>query len=94
MKNRCHNPKAANYARYGGKGVVVCDEWRSSFETFARDMGPKPSYKHSIERKDNTKGYNKDNCRWATTEEQAANKKIVRDKMTGKYITAELPFIG
>ena len=73
MKNRCYNPKYPKYKNYGGRGIAVCVEWINSFEAFYRDMGPKPTPEHSIDRKDNDKGYYKDNCRWATRLEQINN---------------------
>jgi len=75
IKARCHNPKDKCYPRYGGAGILVCDEWLHSFEAFFRDMGEKPSLKHSIDRMNNEKGYSSDNCRWATKREQANNRK-------------------
>jgi hypothetical protein len=50
MKQRCHSPGHAQYPRYGACGVVVCEQWRSSFEAFYADMGPRPSPKHSLDR--------------------------------------------
>lgn len=73
MKARCNNPKFKLYPRYGGRGIQVCVEWQSNFESFYRDMGKRPSPKHSLDRIDNNKGYSKDNCRWATIGEQALN---------------------
>lgn len=78
IKNRCHNPNAHNYSYYGGRGISVCDEWRNSFEAFFRDMGLRPSPKHSIERDDVNGNYEKNNCRWATLKEQHANKRNSR----------------
>lgn len=72
MIQRCTNPKAASYRRYGQRGIAVCKEW-FNFETFFSDMGPRPSLKHSIERRDNSKGYESSNCYWATAGEQANN---------------------
>src|SRR5690606_36132486 len=71
IKKRCHNPLDKSYPQYGGRGIEVCQEWRESFQAFLRDMGPRPSPHHSIDRLDGTKGYSPDNCRWATKEEQA-----------------------
>lgn len=72
MIDRCANPKAHNFARYGGRGITVCERWMV-FENFLADMGQKPSPHLSIERIDNDKGYAPDNCKWATQKEQRAN---------------------
>jgi hypothetical protein len=72
IKARCNNPKHIAYARYGGRGIRVCDEWQHDFPRFFADMGPRPPGL-TIERKDNDKGYSADNCRWATYKEQSAN---------------------
>ena len=73
IHRRCEDPKDVAYARYGGLGVAVCERW-NTFENFIADMGLKPSKAHSIERRDNTKGYSPDNCHWATQKEQSRNK--------------------
>jgi hypothetical protein len=77
MNNRCSNPKHQQYIDYGGRGITVCDRWRGKggFEHFAADVGEAPSKKHSLDRKDNDRGYEPDNCRWATRSEQNSNKR-------------------
>ena len=73
IKERCYYPKHVSYSNYGGRGITVCDEWKDSFETFYKDMGPRPSLRHSIERRKVDESYSKDNCFWATPIEQANN---------------------
>lgn len=73
MIQRCHNPNAGNYYLYGGRGIEVCERWRESFEAFYADVGPRPSKDHSLERKNNSKGYEPGNVVWATRLEQNNN---------------------
>lgn len=54
--------------------VLCCERWLS-FENFLEDMGERPSLDYSIDRKDNSKGYSAENCRWATRVEQGRNKR-------------------
>ena len=68
---RCRNEKSPRYKDYGGRGITVCDEWKS-FENFLADMGECPPGL-SIDREDNDGPYCKGNCRWATQKEQALN---------------------
>lgn len=89
MRQRCSNPRHKNYATYGGAGIRVAPEWEV-FETFLRDMGPRPSPKHSVDRIDGSKGYSKDNCRWATQSEQMNNTgRSVRVPLDGRMVTVE-----
>jgi hypothetical protein len=76
--SRCHNPRKPDFARYGARGITVCDRWRESFENFLADMGERPSPKHSIDRIDNNGNYEPGNCRWATNSEQQRNKRTNR----------------
>lgn len=73
MKERCKETNINSRKWYFDKGITVCDEWKNSFKTFLKDIGRKPSKYHSIDRIDSNKGYFKDNCRWATAEEQSNN---------------------
>ncbi len=73
MKNRCYNPNCEKYARWGGRGITVCERWLHSFANFYADMGQRPSAKHSLDRIDNDGNYEPGNCRWATSVEQNNN---------------------
>ena len=88
MKDRCLNGNNHFYDRYGGRGIEICDRWKTSFGNFVNDMGIKPDDK-SIDRIDNDKGYEPFNCRWATTKEQGFNRGNSRGytfhKWHGKY---------
>jgi len=63
MKSRCYSPQTKGYCRYGAKGIRVCDRWHR-FIHFYEDMGPRPSPKHDLSRKDHSKDYGPDNCEW------------------------------
>jgi len=77
MRERCHDESCKSYKDYGGRGIAVCARWRESFEAFLADMGEAPDG-CSIERIDNSSGYEPANCRWATRLEQARNKRNTR----------------
>ena len=71
MWQRCTNPNNPRYRDYANR--VPPEEWKD-FPTFMKDMGPRPSKYHSIDRVDNDKPYGPNNCRWATSEQQRANR--------------------
>lgn len=76
IKNRCYNKNVDGYENYGGRGIKMCNRWLRSFNNFLVDMGRRPTPNHSIDRYPNKNGhYEKNNCRWATQREQAANKR-------------------
>ncbi len=79
--SRCHNPKNGGYRYYGARGTFVCARWRESFLNFFEDMGPRPPGM-TLDRIDNSKGYSKENCRWASWSVQNNNKKKVKSALT------------
>lgn len=74
---RCCNKNNPTWDLYGGRGIAVSKRWLK-FENFILDMGVRPSNKHSIDRIDNSKGYNRTNCRWSLSTEQQRNKRTSR----------------
>lgn len=76
MLQRCTNPRATYYRYYGGRGIAVCDRWRS-FASFLADMGERPAGK-SIDRIDTNGDYEPGNCRWATASEQRRNQRRMK----------------
>jgi len=77
MIQRCENPKNKYFAYYGGRGISVCPEWHK-FPAFYRDMGDRPSPKHSLGRKDNDGNYEPGNCRWETSKQQMRNRRTTK----------------
>ena len=79
MKQRCNNPKAHEYAAYGGRGIKVCDEWLHDVKAFY-DWAMANGYADNltIDRIDNDKGYHPNNCRWIPKAEQYSNMQSTR----------------
>jgi len=74
MKSRCLNPKCKKYPNYGGRGIRVCEKWMK-FDNFYKDMGARPTRKHTIERIDTNGDYEPSNCKWSTNSENCRNKR-------------------
>jgi len=91
MKARCFDPNDISYKNYGGRGISVCEDWANSFETFFKDIGPKPAG-FSLERINGNGNYEPGNCIWADRKAQNRNRRnTVMVEHAGKKTTiAEL----
>lgn len=77
-KQRCYSNTHPAYRLYGGRGIQMCERWRTSFETFLADMGERPKGR-SLDRFPDMNGhYEPSNCRWATAAQQGRNTRKVR----------------
>jgi len=72
---RTENRNYKDFDLYGGRGISMSLEWRQDFMSFYRDMGPRPSGIHSIDRINNDGNYEKNNCRWVLIDIQNRNKR-------------------
>src|ERR1700740_3760518 len=61
---RCTNPNHPGYKHYGGRGIVMCEEWMNDFTLFFQSLGSRPSLLHSLDRINNEGNYEPGNCRW------------------------------
>lgn len=79
---RCYNPNCKKYPDYGGRGIVVCDDWKYSFSAFYNDMSDGYSDILEIDRIDVDGIYEKANCRWVTRSVNNANKRPRSSKLS------------
>lgn len=75
MIARCTRATHRKWKYYGGRGIVIYDEWRKSFQRFFDDVGPAPHPRLSIDRINNDGNYEPGNVRWATYREQNNNQR-------------------
>lgn len=90
MFARCYTRSNNSYPRYGGRGITVCARWTGpkGYFNFKKDMGERPTPKHSIERRNNDGNYTPKNCYWATQDQQAQNKRnVIRVECDGEEMS-------
>lgn len=94
MLDRCYSPNNSLFYRYGRRGIRVHEDWWT-FETFANDMGARSVgyygdklFDMTIDRINTYEGYSKENCRWATMEQQLSNRRRAKRRSADerKYI--------
>ena len=82
MMRRCYNEKVHGYENYGGRGITVCEEWKDVVG-FIAWFEPNYIEGYTLDRIDNYKGYNPDNCRFVNKTTQAVNRRIFKSNTSG-----------
>lgn len=94
IKKRCTNPKEPMFQTYGGEGIRLCDEWLNDAAAFCRYIGQPLHPDMSVDRIDNTRGYEPGNIRWATPKEQARNRSVcVKIEFQGRTYSSIAEFV-
>ncbi len=90
MKNRCHCKTDKDFPRYGGRGITVCESWQR-FEGFWADMAEGYDDHLQLDRRENSLGYSKTNCKWSTPTEQQRNRtnNVIVDTLLGPMVMSE-----
>ncbi len=83
MKQRCLNPNAQGFHRYGGRGIKVSSLWINDFPKFLSDVGKRPSSEHSLDRINNNGNYEPGNVKWSTKVEQQRNRRVTKRILYG-----------
>ncbi len=83
MKQRCYNKNIKAYNDYGGRGIIVCDEWLNDFIAFFNYIGVKPNKEYSLDRINNNGNYEPGNVRWANKTDQINNRRIFKNNKSG-----------
>jgi hypothetical protein len=74
MMHRCYDASDKAYSRYGGRGITVCERWRTDWRTFVKDVGLRPTSFHVLDRTDNDGNYEPGNVHWVTRKESTDNR--------------------
>ena len=90
MLRRCENVNDPAYINYGARGIVVCERWQH-FRFFVEDMGVRPEPNLTIERVDNSKGYEPGNCIWDTRSNQCVNRRKFKNNTSGETGVVPIP---
>lgn len=77
MNARCSRKNHPEYKGYGGRGIKVCEEWRTDFQKFLDHVGEKPEKRMQLDRIDNDLGYIPGNVRWATIGQNTQNRRVM-----------------